>query len=154
MPARPIVLDANLLVLLIVGIASPTYIGIHKRLRAYSLQDFDLLTRLLETASRIIVTPNTLTEAVNLGRQIKEPARTRILQAFRSVVADTTEIYIASVQASRRNEFLRLGLTDAVVLGSAAAQDTIVTADLDLYLEAARQGRKVINFNHYREAYL
>lgn len=64
MPARPIVLDTNLLVLLIVGIASPTYIAIHKQLRAYSLQDFDLLTRLLETASRIIVTPNTLTEAV------------------------------------------------------------------------------------------
>jgi hypothetical protein len=39
-------------------------------------------------------------------------------------------------------------------LGSAAEEDTIVTADLDLYLEAARQGRKVINFNHYREAYL
>jgi hypothetical protein len=71
-----------------------------------------------------------------------------------SKVADTTEIYMPSVQASRRNEFLRLGLTDAVVLGSAAEADTIVTADLDLYLEAARQDRKAINFNHYREAYL
>jgi hypothetical protein len=47
-----------------------------------------------------------------------------------------------SVHASRRNEFFRLGRTDAVVPGSAAEEDTIVTADLDLYLEAARQVEK------------
>jgi len=26
---------------------------------------------------------------------------------------------------------------------------TLLTSDLDLYLEAARQGRTVVNFNHY-----
>jgi hypothetical protein len=39
MPANAVVLDANLLVLLVVGIASPSYILKHKRTRADSAHD-------------------------------------------------------------------------------------------------------------------
>lgn len=73
MPEKAFVLDANLLVLLVVGLASPEHIAIHKRLGEYSKVDFDLLTQLLADASRIVVTPNTLTEAVNLSAHIDEP---------------------------------------------------------------------------------
>lgn len=105
-------------------------------------------------ASRIVVTPNTLTETLNIAGQIAEPARIHIFEAFRRLLGVTEEVYVASRRASDRAEFLRLGLTDSVVLESTGKKLTIITADLDLYLEALRQGQSVINFNHLREANL
>jgi hypothetical protein len=145
-----IVLDASLLVLLVVGTASQDYILRHKRLQAYSKSDFALLTRLLAAAPKIIVTPNTLTEASNLLRQIPEPARTHICRAFRALLELTEERYVESRQAADKKEFIGLGLTDAVLLDTTASTHVLLTADLDLYLAAMRDGRSAVNFNHYR----
>jgi len=142
-------LDANLLVLLVVGMASPAYISRHKRLRAYDVRDFELLRTVLSTASRVIVTPNTVTEASNLAGQISEPARTLVFTKLRALLTIAEERYVASRQAAENSTFLRLGITDAVVLDAMDVSSTLLTSDLDLYLEAARQGRTVVNFNHY-----
>ena len=151
MPDKAIVLDANFLVLLAVGRASPRHIVTHKRLGGYTKEDFKLLSNLLAGASRIVVTPNTVTEAVNLSVYIAEPVRSRIMAVFRQLLAETEEIYIESVRASRHAAFVRLGVTDCAVLEAATAGDVIVTADLGLYLEAGRKGREAINFNHLRD---
>ena len=108
MPEKAVVLDANLLVLLAVGIASQHHIATHKRLGGYSKADFDLLRSLLARASRIVVTPNTPTEAVNLSAHIAEPIRTSIKQAFRQLLTKTEEIYVESARASRHVAFFRL----------------------------------------------
>jgi hypothetical protein len=129
--------------------ASPAYIARHKRLRAYSVRDFELLCTLVSAASRVIVTPNTVTEASNLAGQISEPARTRVFAQLRALVTVAEERYITSRQAAENSTFLRLGITDAVVLETMEVDLTLLTADLDLYLEAARQGRTVVNFNHH-----
>ena len=108
-----IILDAHLLLLLIVGTTSRDYIAAHRRLRAYTAADFTLLTRLLTAAAKIVVTPNTLTETSNLVAYIAEPARTRIYQTFRAIVAadGTEERYAESKVAVNRKEFERIGLT-------------------------------------------
>ena len=128
-----------------------TNIQSHKRLRAYAREDFDQLVSLLSGASRIVVTPNTLTETLNIAGQIAEPARIHIFEAFRRLLGVTEEVYVASRRASDQL-ILRLGLKNFVVLESTGKKLTIITADLDLYLEALRQGQSVINFNHLREA--
>ena len=99
------------------------------------------LVSLLSGASRIVVTPNTLTETLNIAGQIAEPARIHIFEAFRRLLGVTEEVYVASRRASDRAEFLRLGLTDSVVLESTGKKLTIITADLDLYLEASVRAR-------------
>ncbi len=149
MPHNAVVLDANLLVLLVVGMASPAYISRHKRLRAYNVRDFELLRTVLAAASRVIVTPNTVTEASNLAGQISEPARTLVFTKLRALLTIAEERYVASRQAAESGTFLRLGITGAVVLDAMDVSSTLLTSDLDLYLEAARQGRTVVNFNHY-----
>ena len=151
MPDKAVILDANLLILLAVGLASPLHIATHKRLGDYSKRDFDLLRGLLDRASRIVVTPNTLTEAFNLSVYIAEPVRTHIKRVFRDLLTKTEENYVESGRASRHAAFDRLGLTDCVVLEAATADHVVVTADLGLYLQAAKQGLKAINFNHYRD---
>ena len=154
MPDKSVVLDANLLILLAVGRASPEHVATHKRLGGYSNADFDLLSNLLARASRIVVTPNTLTEATNLAAYIAEPVRALIMAVFRHMLTETEEVYVESVRASRHPAFLRLGLTDCVVLETATMDHTIVTTDLGLYLEASRLGKEVINFNHLRGSIL
>lgn len=147
-----IILDANLLLLLVVGSADRSFITKHKRLRSYTDEDFDLLRLFLSRASSIIVTPNALTEASNLAGYISDPARTTIYQMFRAIVQTPTciEFAVESKLAVSRTEFIRLGLTDSVLLHLATDSHTLLTADVDLYLAAIAQGLKAENFNHYR----
>ncbi len=131
-----VLLDANLLILLIVGTADRTYISKHRRLRAYPEDDFNLLLRLIAPMSPIIVTPNILTEASNLASQIGEPARMHIAMTFRAVLGDLEERYVDSRRAAEQPEFPRLWLTDAGILDEMTDTDVLLTADLDLHLAA------------------
>lgn len=99
-----------------------------------------------------MVTPNTITEASNRVGHIDGPARAKIFNVFRALLQKMTEVYARSSQAAENAAFLRLGITDSVLLQEEFAGHVLLTADLDLYLEAARNGRKAINFNHYIEA--
>lgn len=145
-----IILDSNLLVLLITGITSRNYISKHRRLRAYSEADYDLLSEVLDSASKLILTPHTLTEASNLLGQIGEPARTHIAAVFQAFIKSKGETYIESPRAADQKEFLRLWLTDAVLLAELENDHTLLTVDLDLYIAALDRGFRAENFNHIR----
>ena len=146
-----IILDANLLVLLIVGMASTDYISKHKRLSSYTVDDYDILAGMISAAD-ILVTPNTLTEASNLAKQISDPARTKIYELFRGLVnfTSTSECFVESRSAVARKEFTRLGLTDAGLLTINREHHILLTADFDLYQTARAVGLNAENFNHYR----
>lgn len=149
---RPLALDSGLLVLLILGLASKDLIGRHKRVREYSVADFDLLARILGGYRPIVVTPNVWTETSNLVRQTAEPLRSNVGHILRKLISDADEAYVTSKSASEREEFLRLGLTDAGLLELKPSTIPLLTVDLDLYLAALKLGRAAINFNHLREA--
>jgi hypothetical protein len=91
-----------------------------------------------------------VTETSNLARQIAEPARTLVSRILRELVirAETQELHIPSTQAA----FLRLGMTDAAILDTLGPDKKLLTVDLDLYLQALRQGKPAENFTHYIEA--
>ena len=148
----PLVLDTSLLVLLIVGSTRRALIERHKRLKAFTVEDFDLLRGLVTLAPQVVVTPNTLTEASNLIGQIDDPARTQIRETFRRVVGAVDEQYVTSRAASSVDHFLRLGLTDSGLIqlmsGSSRA---LLTTDLDLYLSVRQSGAEAVNFNHLRQ---
>ena len=148
-----IVLDSNLLLLFVVGLASQGYIAAHKRLQAYSTDDFVLLQRILSAARKVVVTPNILTETSNLAGQIAEPARTHIYRVLKALVEDALAVeeqYVESRQAVARDEFTRIGLTDSAILEITTVSHTLLTVDLDLYLAALKQGYKAENFNYLR----
>jgi hypothetical protein len=146
-----VILDTSLLVLLVVGLTSKRYIPSHKKLAAFSEDDFELLEKLLSNASELLVTPNTLSEASNLLAYIGDPAKTEIMRTFRAIIQRTREAYAKSSTAANESEFLRLGLTDCAVLVTSADEAVVLTADLHLYLQASRRdGERALNFNHYR----
>ena len=73
MQLNPVLVDAILLVLLIVGRAGRDRIAKHRRLREFSVGDVDRLLEMLRNVNEIVVTPNTLTESSNLLAQHREP---------------------------------------------------------------------------------
>lgn len=148
-----IILDTPLLLLLVVGTASRDYITKHRRLRAYTDADFILLVQMLSRATKVVVTPNTLTETSNLAGYIAEPARTHIYELLRALVeaGETDEQYIESKVAVTRTEFIRLGLTDSALLQLATDSHTLLTVDLKLYLAALKQGLNAENFTYHRD---
>ena len=151
-PLRPVLLDTNLFLLFVVGTADRSAITKHNRLRAYSPEVFDLLLLLLEQTSEIVVTPNTAAETSNLLRQgVKDPLRRTLSVHFASLLEKMREDYVPSSIAAAHSTFVRLGLSDAAIAHLADGDMAILTADLDLYLEAASSGRDAVNFNHVRE---
>jgi hypothetical protein len=146
-----VILDSNLLLLFVVGTTLRSYIATHKRLRAYSEPDFDLLLQIIERANNVVVTPNTLTETSNLLGYMAEPARTKLFETFRALIEASDEFHCESRKAANSPVFLRLGLTDAVLMDSCKEQVSLVTADFDLYNATLSSGGEAINFNHLRE---
>jgi hypothetical protein len=146
-----LIIDSTLLVLFVVGMTSRDLIAKHKRLKAFSTDDFDLLCRLIAGSEGIFVTPNILTESSNWLGYIDEPARTQIFETFRDLILQMPEEYVESRTAAGAKEFLRLGLTDSASLEVASESRSLLTTDLDLYLSASKRGFSVFNFNHLRE---
>lgn len=149
---KAVALDANLLVLLMVGLAKPTYIKAHKRLESYNFDDFRRLGSILNQFEHIVVTPNVLTEASNLSRQIAEPARSHIASVFARHIPTLTERYVPSTEAAARTEFVWLGLSDAGLLEIAQEKVVLLSADGKLCSAAQSAGGEALNFNHIREA--
>ena len=151
MPPSGFFLDANLFVLLVVGSVGRDLIEKHRRLRAYSAEDYEILIDLLDRVERVLVTPNTLTETSNLLAQHREPERSLFFDRLRFIIHESEEIVVASAVASSNSAFNRLGLTDAALLEIVTPETPLVTVDLDLYLAANASGKEVaLNFTHFR----
>ena len=144
-------IDANLLVLLVVGLVDRRIIARHRRTEDYTPQDHDLLQRILAPLPQTFLTPNTLTEAPNLLAQHREPERSKLLATLRQLIDHSVENVVASRDAAANALFPRLGLTDAALLTVVSTDRPLLTVDLDLYLAAERASPgSAVNFNHHR----
>ena len=150
---RVVLVDANLLLLLVVGAADRRYIAAHRRLKGYGADDYDVVEKIVSDFEEIVTCPNVLTEVSNFALRIDEPARTAIRWAMRQFVEATTELIVPSRTGVARSEFLYLGLTDVVLLQAqmdyAAVDLTLLTADERLAAEASALGQAVINYPQF-----
>lgn len=143
--------DANLLVLLVVGAVNSDLIARHRRLDEYSAADYQMLLALLfSRGNRVFVTPNTLTEASNLLRQHREPERSLLMAGLRCLIAASAEILIPSAPVAAHPHFPRLGLTDAALLEAVSSATPLITADSALYsAAAAKDANAAVNFRAF-----
>jgi len=146
---RTLAIDANLLTVLIVGQVAPSYLGKHRRVRAYTNEDYIVLARYVGNA-RIIATPNVFTEASNLTRKgFKGLIQHEIDAQLQARMRETEEIYFPSSRIADISEFSWLGLTDTAWLEIDDGIE-LLTADAGLYYAATKRGKQVTNFNHLR----
>ncbi|MDE0529120.1 MAG: hypothetical protein OXH85_10605 [Truepera sp.] len=157
-PTGGIFIDSSLLVLLVVGATNRELIAKHKRLKNdFCEEDFDLLKRIVRetvgVTNRVLVTPNTLTESSNLLDKHGEPERSRLFDTLRLLIEGIfEETVIGSADAARNEEFLRLGLTDAVLLERVSPKTPLLTVDFELHGVALKRNghNAAINFMHLR----
>lgn len=152
MPAKGYFIDANLLVLFVVGSVGKDIIDKHRRLRGeFSADDYELLLDLFRSVDQLFVMPNTLTEASNLLAQHGEPERSILLARLRAVIYENEEVVVASGDAASAPAFTRHGLTDAALLEAVSEETPLLTVDEPLYQEALASGRELaVNFELVR----
>jgi hypothetical protein len=147
-----VVIDTNLLLLLIVGLASPHYILKHKRVEPhFTPDDFEMLGLKIAEFSDIVTLRHILAETSSLIRQHGNPELGHILSTFRCFIERTVEIPATSLNAARGEEFESLGLTDAVIvqfcgLEIDGTKPTRLTTDTRLADRAKSLGQNVFDY--------
>ena len=145
-------IDTNLLLLLIVGEAARGFIEKHKRLRAYTSRDYDLLKEVLQGAAEIIVTPSSLAEVSNLaGYGVSEPLRSKVYGVLKAMIQPWREHQQLSARLVEADEFIRLGLTDCGWLDAIDGESVLLTDDFNLYQAALQRGIRTQNFTYVRQ---
>jgi len=148
--SKGILVDTNILLLLIVGLADRSRISDHKRTKEFTHEDFDILVQILDQFKIRVTLPNIMTEAINLARQTSDDLKTSCCAYVESLFDHFTEDYIESSKLASLEEFITLGLTDAAILESARDQYLVLTDDFKLAGTLTKAGVDVINFNHLR----
>ena len=138
-------IDANLLVVLVVGLVDRKLVGKRRRTRTFTPENYDRL--LVEIGDLpIFVTPNTLTEASNL---LEDPEDTRFLDQLRVLIEISKEIVVDSSTAAQNSDFTRLGLADTALLEVISAERPLFTVDSALYRAALSKGEaSAVNFTY------
>ena len=148
--------DSMLLVLLVAGRTDPGIIKRHRRLDAYSVQDFDQLINMIDEWGGVVwVTPNTLTEASNLLGLHSSPERELLFETLARLISESRELLVESNRASANPRFIQLGLTDTALLEVISPERPLLTVDGRLYAAAlANDAQSATNFNHHRASEL
>ena len=148
--SKGILVDANLLYLLILGIYDRSQIPTNQRTSQYIEEDFDLLEIFLDHFRSIITLPNVLTEVSNLSTRFDLNRRKLFLEFLRNKITLLDERYVESENATKDDAFSRLGITDTAITVLASQNILVLTDDLNLYLHLMQKGYYAINFNHIR----
>ncbi len=152
--ANRLILDANLLVFLVVGTTDQSLLSRHKRTRLYTVLDFEILQDYLEDFPSLVTTPNIVSEASNLLRHCDEKTGARLADTLRWFLDTSGERYVPSIKAAGRENMPRLGITDCAILELLDDATTLLTSDVELYLEAVKVSPSVKNFNHLRDEWM
>ena len=149
MPATSgLIVDANLLVLYIVGSVNRDRIENFKRTRQYKASDYDLLVDVMGKYQPLYSVAHDLAEVSNLTDLAGEER-----MHARRILSDTfsllTEVDIRSERAAQDPLYQELGLTDAAIGAIARSNGcTVLTDDLSLYLRLSKDHVDVVNFTH------
>jgi hypothetical protein len=152
---REILLDSNLLLVLLAGRFDSRLFGTFKRISGYSLEDYELLERLVKKFSVLFTTPHILTEVSNLANSLTEQWREDWLRNMAVFLSCQNckplidECWTPAKHLVLSLEFLAFGLTDAS-LAQLSCNALIITDDFRLSGYLRRKGLPILNFRDLR----
>jgi hypothetical protein len=148
--AKGVLVDTNLLVLLLVGTVNKQRIPNFKRTEDFTIEDYELLVRLIQWFGKLIATPHVLSQVSDLT-DLPGKERTAIRELFKSlVVQDIEESYDESRVLVDDPTFTRFGLADAAITAVCSRGILVLTTDLQLQLALQARNIDALNFNHIR----
>lgn len=136
MTKRPVLVDTQLLVLLVVGATRPDLTARQKKTSRYTRTDFSLLIDLLGYRPKFVFCPHVASETSNLVAQYGEPDRTSLMTVLRALPNNATEMPVTTASAMEQPEFIRLGLADAAQLSLCTSETLLLTDDEPLFRAA------------------
>ncbi len=150
---KGVLVDANLLLLYVVGVYDPNWIERFKRASTFTVGDFELLDRFLGHFQTVATTPPVLTKVGNfLGQISEEGARRECTELFRRLIPELDETHHPSEELCEYPYFRQFRLTDTGIAEVSADTYLVVTDDFPLFHRLANDEQAVINFNHLRTA--
>ena len=136
-----VLIDANLLVLFVVGNADKRRIKSHNRLSRYTVESYHRLRDYVSIVQRLIVTPHLLAETSNLLGRADQESNQIFFDRFKSIITSSEifeEAYVPSRDAMAHPTYRYLGLTDAGILALARRETAILSDDRKLVDAALR----------------
>lgn len=138
-----IIIDANALVVLLIGSINPKLIESHKRTSIYSEEDFHELLFAVGNIEKLVVLPNVWTEVDNLLNSFSGHYKYQYVRIIFEIIKVTSEKYLNSILGAESNSFYDLGLTDSLILEYAKSCEFLITSDSRLSDYAIANGIKV-----------
>ena len=128
---KRLLLDANLLLLFLIGTFDRSLFARFKRTAGFSANDFDVLANILPFFRHLITTPQLLTEVSSLANALPEWLKPDWHSHLRHHATGLFEVLIPSVELMQLPTFLPFGLADGSIFG-VAADTLILTEDFRL----------------------
>lgn len=153
MQQQGVLIDANLLVLLVVGMADMDLIGKHKRLGSYSKFDFEVLAITLDRCSKIVATSHILAETSNLATSgCSGDVEFSVFQAFEIFVSlpKFSEVFLEAKEIVNKDKFHTYGLSDIGLIELVRNNYVLFTDDFRLAGYAENIGLDVVNFKQIK----
>ena len=124
-----IAIDANALVVLIIGSIDTRLFKTHKRTSIYESEDYHLLLNVIESLDKLVVLPNVWTEVDNLLNNFKGNYKEIYVEQIIAKIQETSEKYLESINGVKHYTFYDLGLTDSLLLQVATETKKLITSD-------------------------
>ena len=144
-----VTLDCNIFVLYVIGVLGKHHISKFKRTQVFREQDFDLLVTLIKR-SKVILTPNVVTEASNLLEAYNFKGQNVGLIALKEILQELNEKYEDSRKLILIYSFMKFGLSDSSIDNLCQSSVIAITVDFPLFGYLLSRSYPVINFNHIR----
>jgi len=150
--ATGVLVDANMLLVYLVGQLDENLVKYVTPNRAYTADDFQLVAMMLSQFKTLIVTPSVLAEVSNLSSKLPEGYRDefRRLLARLLPTAAFTERLVELANVPNGQAFVPFGFTDATIEQISAQGVPVFTDDFNLYQLLAGKNADVFNYNHIR----
>lgn len=147
---KGLLLDSNLLLLYFIGLYDYNKISTFKRTTKYTIEDFDIISHIINFFDRVITTPHIVTEISNLSGQLSGKIKSCYFEIFAKQIKLLEENSKPSKDLCDSECFRKFGLTDSGIVEISRNTYLVMTDDLPLsgYLQSQRID--VINFNHIR----
>jgi hypothetical protein len=125
---KGLLIDTNILLLYIVGSIDISLIRDFKRTANFSENDFERISKFIDYFDLKITTPHVLTEASDFIDN-----RQHLQAVLKVYIENTKEIFLESLDLSKKDAFLKFGLADTSVTYTARDNYLILTDDRPLY---------------------
>jgi len=143
------IIDTPLLLLYFIGKYDINRIKTFKRTKKYSEEEFYIICNLiLGHFSKILTTPNILTEISNLSGQL--PEKIKFYEKLKTEINILDEKYFPSQNLCENEKFSEFGLTDISIKFLANKEYLIITDDLPFVNFLENKTIPVINWNHIK----